>query len=376
MEFFHYYKSRQGEMIRLLKQLVQIESPTNDKKAVDTCSSFIIQELKRIGAKITPHAQNETGDFFVAEYQPIKTKEKKNQILVLIHVDTVWPVGTLKKMPFYLEGHKAFGPGALDMKAGLVMILYSLKTLYDLNIPPRSKITIFINSCEEIGSAASHTIIQQLSSKSLAVLCLEPAIPGGALKMRRKGRMVLILSAKGKAAHAGDPDSGINAIDELILQLKRIKRLKTKNISINTGLITGGENINTVPQKATASLDIRFWTKEQAKKIKDYFKQMKPIVPGAKITYKIQKQTHPMELTHASAQLYKKVKNMAQALNIDIQMGKTGGGSDACIASHMNIATLDGLGPDGHGIHAEDEHILIPSLVERTTLLTELLIHL
>ena len=363
-------------MIRLLKQLVQLESPTSDKKAVDNCSSFVVQELKKIGAKIIRLPQKETGDFYTAEYPPPKTKEKKGQILVLTHVDTVWPVGTLKNMPFYLEGSKAFGPGVLDMKAGLVMILYALKTVFDLNMTPRSRISLFINSCEETGSAAADAVIQQLSARSSAALCLEPAVPGGALKMKRKGRMVLVLSTKGKAAHAGDPDTGVNAIDELMLQLKRIQRLKTTSISLNTGLITGGENINTVPQKAAAYLDIRYWTQAQAKKIKEYLKQMKPKDPRAKITYKIEKQTHPMELTPASSQLFKKAKFIAQRLNIDLEMGKTGGGSDACIASHMNKATLDGLGPDGHGIHAENEHILIPSLVERTALLTELLLQL
>lgn len=376
MKFSHYYKSRQGEMINLLKELVSLESPSSDKAAVDKCSSFIVKELKKAGAKATRFPQEEIGDFHLVEYPSKASKERKEQILILTHSDTVWPVGKINKMPFYVQGNKTFGPGVLDMKAGLVMVIFALKTLNDLNIQPNKRIAVFINPAEEIGHKASYEVIRKLARKSAHVLCLEPALPGGALKMQRKGRMVIRLEAKGKAAHAGTPDKGINAIEELVLQLQTLQKLRTKSTTINIGLIKGGEKANIVAEQASATLDIRFWENLHKEKISTYFKQLKPDHKGAKIKYIMESLTPPMEKTKASANLLTQVQKIATSLNMTLETGKAGGGSDASITSNMGVPTLDGLGPDGEGIHAENEHLLIPSLVERTALLTEILCQL
>jgi glutamate carboxypeptidase len=376
MDFLYYFKSRQGEMIRLLKEIVGRESPSGEKKAVDICSSYVINELKKTGAKITRFPQKELGSFYLAEYPSSGHKEKKQQILILTHIDTVWPVGKIGKMPFYVSENKVFGPGVLDMKASIVMAIYSLKALKELNIQPKKKIAIFINSAEEIGSDLSYEAIRSLSKKSDYVLCLEPSLPGGALKVQRKGRIVIRLEAKGKAAHAGTPEKGTNAIDELMLQLGRIQKLKTKDITINTGLIGGGEKANIVAEKAWAILDIRFWQNAQKEKVITSLKQIKPIFKGAKIKYSIESLTPPMEKTEVSMDLLSEVKKIASTLDMKLDAGKTGGGSDASIASSLGIPTLDGLGPDGEGIHAENEHLILPSLIERTALLTEILIRL
>ena len=376
MDFFYYFKSRQGEMIRLLKEIVGRESPSGEKKAVDTCSSYVIDELKKTGTKITRFPQKELGTFYLAEFPSSGPKEKKEQILILTHIDTVWPVGKIRKMPFYVSENKVFGPGVLDMKASLVMVIYSLKAMKELNIQPKKKIAIFINSAEEIGSDISYDAIRNLSKKSDYVLCLEPSLPGGALKMQRKGRIVIRLEAKGKAAHAGTPEKGTNAIDELMLQLGRIQKLKTEETTINTGLIGGGEKPNIVAEKAWAILDIRFWQKIQKEKIVTSLKQLKPILKGAKIKFSIESFTPPMEKTEASTDLLLEVKKIASSLDIKLEAGKAGGGSDASVASSLGIPTLDGLGPDGEGIHAENEHLILSSLIERTALLTEILIRL
>ncbi len=376
MDFFYYFKSRQGEMIGLLKEIVGLESPSGEKKAVDTCSSYVIDELKKTGAKITRFPQKELGTFYLAEYPSSGLKEKKEQILILTHIDTVWPVGKIHKMPFYVSENKVFGPGVLDMKASLVMAIYSLKALKELNIQPKKKIAVFINSAEEIGSNTSYDAIRNLSKKSDYVLCLEPSLPGGALKMQRKGRIVIRLEAKGKAAHAGTPEKGINAIDELMLQLGRIQKLKTEETTINTGLIGGGEKPNIVAEKAWAILDIRFWQKIQKEQLVTSLKQLKPILKGAKIKFSIESFTPPMEKTEASMNLLLEVKKIASSLGMKLEAGKAGGGSDASIASSLGIPTLDGLGPDGEGIHAESEHLILSSLIERTALLTEILIQL
>ncbi len=375
MEFRHYFKSRQGEMVKLLKELVDFESPSSDKKAVDRCSDFVIKEFRKIGAKIIRFPQKKIGDFYTIEYPARKEKRKKEQILVLTHIDTVWPVGRLQTMPFYLSGHKVFGPGVLDMKAGLVMVLYALKTLHELNIEPEKNIMVFINSAEEIGNDASYEVIRKLAKKSNYVLCLEPSLPGGGLKMERKGRLVVRLETIGKAAHAGTPDKGVNAIDELMDQLRSLKKLRrTKGATLNIGMIKGGEKANIVAENASATMDMRFWTNVRKQKILEIFKQLKPINPGAKIRFSIESATPPMEKTEASLELYSRVRDIASsALKMNIESGKTGGGSDASIAASLGIPTVDGLGPDGDGIHAENEHLLLPSLVQRTALLTELL---
>lgn len=374
MEFHHYFKSRQGEMVNLLKELVSLESPSTEKKAVDACSEFIIREFKKAGAKVTRYPQKKIGDLHTVQYPGLKAKAKKEQILVLTHIDTVWPVGKIQNMPFYLSGSKIYGPGVLDMKAGLIMALISIKTLHELNIEPQKNITVFINSAEEIGDEASEEIIRKLARKSAYVLCLEPALPGGAMKIQRKGRLVIKLDVQGKAAHAGTPEKGVNAIGELMDQLRALKKLgRTKGTTINIGLISGGEKANIVAERATATLDMRFWTNAHRQKILDTLKQLSPINPGGKVRFSVESSTPPMEKTEGSSLLLSRIREIAEAtLKISLDAGKTGGGSDASIASNLGVPTLDGLGPDGEGIHADNEHLLLPSLVQRTALLTEL----
>lgn len=373
MEFRRYFKSRQGEMVNLLKTIVSLESPSSDKIAVDKCSSVVAKEFQKAGAKITRYPVKEMGDFYLMEYPRFKPKERKDQLLILTHIDTVWPVGKIKDMPFYISGDKVFGPGVLDMKAGLVMSIFSLKAFHELNIVPPKKIAVFMNSAEEVGSEAANIMIQKLAKRSSCVLCLEPSLPGGALKRQRKGRLVIRLEIKGRSAHAGTPREGINAVDELMAQLRIIHRLRSKSITVNTGLIKGGERVNIVPDNACAYLDIRFWNSTQKTKILDSFKHLQPTLHGAKVKYLVEAYHPPMEITKTSDRLFAQVKDIASVLDMPLAAGKTGGGSDASIAANTGVATLDGLGPDGAGIHAENEHLLLPSLIDRTALLTELL---
>ena len=376
MDFYYYFKSNQGKMINLLKEIVSLESPSGDQKAVNACASFVIKEFKKAGAKITRFPQDEIGDLYLAEIPSSAPKKEEEQILLLTHIDTVWKMGKIEKMPFYISGDKAFGPGVLDMKASLVMAIYSLKALNELNIRPGKRIAIFINSAEEIGHKASNKTIRELSKKSAYALCLEPSLPGGALKIQRKGRLVIRLEAKGKAAHAGAPEKGINAIEELMVQLNYIQKIKTKETTVNIGLIGGGEKPNIVAEEAWAILDMRFWNTFKKEEIIQFLKQMKTEQKGAQVKFTVESYTPPMEHTSASAGLLSKVKEIASSMNMEIATGKSGGGSDASIASSLGIPTLDGLGPDGEGIHAENEYLILSSLIKRTALLTELLIQL
>ncbi|MDH4196912.1 MAG: M20 family metallopeptidase [Candidatus Aminicenantes bacterium] len=376
MDFNLYFRSRRSDILNLLKGLVNLESPTADKKAVEACSALAVQELRRAGAKITPLPQKEIGQLHVAEFSPPGVERPDEPILVLTHIDTVWPVGKLEKMPFYVSGDKVFGPGVLDMKAGLVMAVFALSTLHRLNLKPRRKVRLLINSAEETGNEAAHGIIRQEAKSAALVLCLEPALPGGALKLERKGRLVMRLETRGKAAHAGTPEKGVNAIEELTAHLARLKKLRARETTMNIGLIGGGEKPNIVAESAWAALDIRFWTTADKERIRRTFKDLGPVMRGAKVKSALQSITPPLEKTRATLALFNRAKEIAAGLGIGLKSGKAGGGSDASVAASVGVPALDGLGPDGDGIHAEHEHLLISSLVQRTALLTELLLKL
>ncbi len=373
MDFNLYYKSRQGEMANLLKKLVHLESPTSDKKAVDACTTFVVQEFRKMGARVTRLPQKDIGDLWVVESSAKDRSASRDQILVLTHADTVWPVGKIERMPFYISGPKVFGPGVLDMKAGLVMTLFAFKTMRELNLRPRKKTVVFVNSAEETGSQASTKTIKDLARRSSLVLCLEPALPGGALKLQRKGRLNVRLETGGRPAHGGSPEKGINAIEELIFQLRRLKQIRIQGTTINIGLISGGERDNMVAERAWAVLDFRFWENRHKEKIIDFLRQLKPRTRGATVRFSLEGAIPPMEKTKASWDLLLRAREMASGLNINLEAGKAGGGSDGSIASSLGVATLDGLGPDGDGMHAQTEHLLLPSLVQRTALLTQLL---
>ena len=373
MDFRLYFRSRQGELVHLLKQIVALESPTDDKKAVDACVSFTAKELKKVGCKVTTYPQKDTGDLIVAEFAPGQVKEADDEILVLTHLDTVWPVGKIAKMPFYVQGNRLYGPGVLDMKAGLVMLLASLRALHGLNVKPQKKITVFVNSAEETGSAASTDLIRKLARRASLVLCLEPALPGGALKLERKGRLVVRMDVHGRSAHGGTPEKGVSAVEELVAQIARFRRLRTGETTVNVGLMGGGEKANVVAESAWAVLDIRFWKAADRDRVLKILRESAPALRGARIRITVESTTPPMEKTKASGKVFAQAQEIAAGLGLTLKAGKTGGGSDASIAAGMGVPTLDGLGPDGDGLHAENEHLLVPSLIERTALLTELL---
>jgi len=372
MDYRLYFKSRQGELVGLLKELVQLESPTSDKKAVDACSARAVERFRALGAKVSRKPQRDVGDFHIVEW-PAKSEAGRERALVLTHVDTVWPVGRLARMPFYIQGDRIYGPGVLDMKAGLVIAYAALKALRDLNRMPRRRVAVFLNSSEEAGCPAANELIRAEARRSAVVYCLEPALPGGALKMQRKGRLVLRLDSGGRAAHAAQPDKGVNAIEELIGQLRGLAGLRSKDISLNIGRIGGGDKANVVPEAAWAELDFRFWTTAQRKKILAAAREAGPSLRGAKTRISVVSETPPLERSAASERLLAEARAAASRLGLSLEAGRANGGSDGSVAAAAGVPVLDGLGPDGDGIHAADEHCLLSSMIERAALMTALL---
>ncbi|MGB4704411.1 MAG: M20/M25/M40 family metallo-hydrolase [Candidatus Saccharicenans sp.] len=376
MDFLRYFRSRQGEMVRFLKTLVQLESPTSEKEAVDRCSAEVLRRLAGLGLKTRKFPQKEIGDLHLIELENGRSGKSEDPVLVLTHIDTVWPLGTIEKMPFYVAGEKIYGPGALDMKAGIVMAVFALEALKKLGAMPKRKIWLFINSAEETGNEESHKQIAALARRAGLVLCLEPGLPGGAIKVQRKGRLVVRIECTGRPAHASTPEKGISAIEELIFQLQKLKKIKIKEMSLNIGQIAGGEKANVVAENAWAVCDLRFWTSDDLDRLKSFLREMQPQQKGAKVKVKIQSFTPPMEFHRASRELFQKAKEIAASLGMELIPGRSGGGSDASIASHLGLPCLDGLGPEGEGMHAPHEHLLIPTFIQRTALLTCLLLEL
>lgn len=367
------FKKQKKEILAFLKDIVLLESPSHEKEYTDKCSRFILKKFSELNITYQCKPQKQIGNLYIMNYPAPNKKKIYPPLLVLTHVDTVWPIGKIKTMPIQIKGDKFYGPGALDMKAGIAMTFFALKSLSELHLENKRDILILLNSAEEIGHESATKTIKTLSEKSSLGLCLEPALPGGALKLQRKGRLVFKLSAYGKAAHAGSPEKGINAIDELIYQLNNLKTIENNDITLNIGKIKGGEQINMVADKADAFIDIRFWSNNQRQKIFNQISKLKPKQTGANIEHHIEKINPPMEKTKKSTELLEKITKIAVPLGIKIESGRTGGSSDGATAANFGLPVIDGLGPDGDGIHAENEHVLISSLIERTALLTELL---
>lgn len=372
MDYRLYFKSRQGELVGLLKELVQLESPTSDKKAVDACAARIVERFKALGAKTTRKPQPDVGDFHLVEW-PAAAAPGRERALVLTHVDTVWPVGRLARMPFYIQGDRIFGPGVLDMKAGLVIAYAALRALCDLNKTPRRRVAVFLNSSEEAGCPAANEAIRAEARRAAAVYCLEPALPGGALKMQRKGRLVLRLDVGGRAAHAAQPEQGVSAVEELIGRLGGLARLRSKDVSLNVGRLGGGDKANVVPDAAWAEIDFRFWTAAQKKRILAAAREAEPCLRGAKTRVSVVSETPPLERSPASDRLLAEARAAAAALGLSLEAGRANGGSDGSLAAAAGAPVLDGLGPDGDGLHAAQEHCRLSSLIERAALLTAVL---
>ena len=363
-------------MAKLLRTLVQLESPSPDKKAVDACLSFLGSLFKRTGMKITRFPARTVGDPLLVEFMAGGRHRALKPILILAHADTVWPVGQVKKMPFVLRGDKAYGPGILDMKAGLVQAYFALKEIRERGLEPRGPIGLFVNSAEEISHPLSSRLIKKLALSSRAVLCLEPALPDGGLKLRRKGRLVVRLETRGKMAHAGSPALGVNAIEELAHQVLALRKLRRAGTTFNIGHIQGGQRANVVADRASATLDFRFWKDADKEKILRTLQGLKPFLPAARLAFRLESLTPPLEPGPASRALFRRVKRIAAEQGVKLRGGQTGGGSDASLASSLGLPTLDGLGPSGRGIHAAEEHVSLSSLVERTALLASILLEI
>jgi len=404
-DLLEYFATRQAAMADLLGELVALESPTTDKGAVDRLGSRLAKELRALGATLTVDEQETAGNHLIARWAPTPTLPRSQTrgggdapspspvtmslrspagspragegIVLLCHMDTVWDMGTCAQRPCRTEDGRLYGPGAYDMKGGIVIALAAMAGLRALERRPALPVTLLITSDEERGSRTSRDLIEREAARSRVVLCLEPALSTGALKTFRKGTGLFHVTALGRAAHAGaDHENGVNAIEELALQIITIQRLTAyhRGTTVNVGLVTGGTRTNVVPERAECWVDLRVATREEGERMHARLLDLRPNLPGAQVTVTGSLNRPPMERDARMLATFAHACAVAAAHGIELTQGKSGGGSDANFTAALGIPTLDGLGAVGNGAHAVDEHVILSSLPERAALLAALLL--
>ena len=374
-EVIHYLETNSEKMLQFLKDMVTIESPSNNKQALNSIIQFIENKLNELGFYSIHVSGKKSGGYLYARPKIIN---KNNPLQLLIgHCDTVWDINTIKDMPIMHQDGKLTGPGVYDMKAGLTQIMFSLSAIEELSLNLAYTPIILINTDEEIGSRESTHAIERLSKIASRAYVLEPPLGlDGKLKTARKGIGRFTITVKGKAAHAGlDPKKGVNAIVELSHQVQQLYAMNDfeKGITVNIGLIQGGNSPNVVAAESEAVIDVRVYNNKDAKLITEKIHQLKPMLKDVKLTIEGGIGRQPMEKTLRNQQLWKIAKANGELLGLKLEQATAGGGSDGNTTS-LYTATLDGLGTTGDGAHAKHEFIFTDKLIERTALLTLLLV--
>lgn len=371
-------KKRQKTMLQDLQSLVEIESPSDNKVAVDCAAMHTAAMFAAIGGNTRWHRQKQYGDLLEIRFAASAAQKKAPGILLLGHLDTVWPMGTLATMPFRLKKDRAFGPGVYDMKTGIIMAAHAMAMLRELG-RSHPAVTVLLNSDEEIGSPCSRAVTEQLARNCAAVFVLEPAqgIPG-AYKTARKGVGEYRLHVQGVASHSGvDFEKGHSATLELARQLEKISGftdLKT-GLTMNPGVIGGGTHANVVAAEAYAEIDVRIARMHDAARLAKMFQRLRPVDPACKLEISGGINRPPMERSADTVKLFRRAKKFASAMGFSLSEASTGGGSDGNFTAALGIPTLDGMGAVGEGAHARHESILLKDLAPRTALLAAIITH-
>jgi glutamate carboxypeptidase len=374
-----YLTPLQGAMLEAVEALVSHESPSRDKAALDALAGKLAMRFAALGAEVGRVPNSSGGDHLRARLGFGRVSGPAPPALLLAHFDTVWPVGTLARMPFRVEGGRASGPGVYDMKASLVLAEFALRTLQDLGLDPPRSVELVLTSDEELGSPTSRGLIEEAARRSAYVLVPEPPLADGALKTARKGVGRFTVEVAGRAAHAGvEPEKGVSAVVELAHQVLAVQALAdpVAGTTVNVGVVQGGTTSNVVPAAATAAIDVRAATLAEARRVEAAMAALRPVLPGARLAVTGGFNRPPMERTPAIAALFGRAREIGYTLGLELTEGATGGGSDGNFTAALGVPTLDGLGTPGGGAHADHEYILIDELPRRAALLAALLLSL
>jgi glutamate carboxypeptidase len=364
-----YFEARQEKIVQTIRDFVEIESPSDNKPAADRMGAFLAGCFEALGGRAHLHPAADFGNNLQIDFP---AAESRKPVLLLGHFDTVYPLGTLANMPCHIAPGRLHGPGVLDMKSGIALMLYAIQALQTWHGTLPRPVTVFLVSDEEVGSYSSRKITEALAKESAAVLVLEPAAPRGAVKTARKGVGEYTLQVKGVAAHAGlDPGKGHSAIVELARQITAVSKLNNlpQGLSVNPGVIRGGTRTNVIAAEAAVEIDVRIKIAKQAAALGRKFRALKPFDKHCQLSIAGGINRLPMERTPGVAALYKKAQAIAKQINWKLEEAAVGGGSDGNFTAALGIPTLDGLGGAGQGAHAVHEHILISELPRRALLL-------
>ena len=375
LPFLPYLRKRVPQMVEALRELTLLESPSLEKEPTDRCCEFLAEKWLQHGTIAQIFRQKHRGDHLRVVWKPSESRVT-SQLLVLGHYDTVYPTGTLAKMPFRISAGKAYGPGTFDMKAGIVQALFALEAIRELQTPLQKRLVFLWTSDEEIGSESSRKLIEEEARRSDAVFVLEPSLgPHGLLKTSRKGVGEAELIVHGRASHAGlAPEKGVNAVHELATQIARLEKWNDlrRGVTINADIVSGGSRANVIADRAQATLDLRAWRHADMRALEKRLHSLKPIHRGAKLEIHGGFDRPPLERKHSAA-LFARAKAIARELGFPLGEAAAGGGSDGNFTAALCIPTLDGLGAVGDGAHATHEHVLIHSMPQRAALLASLL---
>ena len=370
----HIHDQRES-LISLLQHTVEAESPSSRPEAHRLILSVLMEAFSDLGFKVT-RLSGSSGHKHVFARPRERTKDRPLQLL-LGHYDTVWPLGTVAARPFSVDDNIIRGPGVVDMKGGLVQIVSALRAIRDLGLQTSLEPIVFINSDEEIGSRTSTRYVRTLAKCVQRAFVLEPAMgEEGTIKTERKGIGRITMTVHGKAAHAGlDPEGGASAILELSHVIQSLFALNNadKGITVNVGTIDGGLQPNVIAPHSQAVVDVRVPTLADGDRIEKEIHSLEPVTPGVRLSIEGRIGRPSMEFTLRNDALWNNARTLAKELGIDLQQGRAGGGSDGNTTSQYT-ATLDGLGPVGHGAHAEREFLYIDKTLERAALLALLLL--
>jgi glutamate carboxypeptidase len=363
-------RKKQPALLERIRRLVLAESPSDSKSAVDACARVAASEIRALGARLLLKPHRHCGATLQARFGPPTRPGSPRPLLVLGHLDTVWPLGTLRSMPIRMKDGRLFGPGVLDMKAGVAMAITALEILTEARALTR-EIILFLTSDEEVGSLVSRPLIERVASGCAAVYVLEPA-QGLSYKTARKGTANWRIEVTGVAAHAGvDFTRGASALRELARAIETVSGwtdLK-RGLTVSVGVAGGGTKTNVIPEKAWAEVDVRIARRADGLRIARKFAALKPVDKRCSLTLTGGINRPPMERTPSTVRLYQRARTLAREIGLDLPEAATGGASDGNFTSALGIPTLDGMGAVGEGAHAAHESIVIRDLAPRVALL-------
>lgn len=369
-------RRKEEALIELAKKLVCAESPSDNKAAVDGCAALAADHAGALGGRVKVHRQKEFGNILEARFGP---RSGADRILLLGHLDTVWPVGSLAIMPWRIRDGRLFGPGVLDMKAGVAMAFTALELVLEAELLGRDskrEMVLLLNSDEEVGSPVSRGLTEGLARECAAVYVLEPA-QGLAYKTARKGTGSWRIDVRGVAAHAGvDFEKGASALRELARAIETVSGWTDlmRGLTVSVGVAGGGTTSNVIPAEAWALVDARIARAADGPRMERKFAALKATDKRCSVSVTGGINRPPMERTRGTVALYKAARARAAELGFALEEAATGGASDGNFTSALGVATLDGMGAVGEGAHAQHESVLVEHLAPRTALLAAMML--